>query len=164
MKYVAKTKRIATFSIRTSLIAITLIAVLIAAFGARSVRSVRERQIASDIQSFGGRYDYANARATCDLPWHSRLLSHVVYEDFSRISHVSVDGTAVTDDDLSRIALLSHLAGIDVSNTTITDDGLSHLASMPRLRYINAHNTNLTESFVNELRRQRRSLVIDWEP
>lgn len=152
------------FSIRTLLIGIALVAILCGLFGTRSMHAVRDRQVAFEIRRLGGRFDYANHMSVSDLPWYSRLITLLVYEEFSRITHVSVDGTAVTDEELAHIASLSDLQGIDISNTAITDVGLDHLAKTRSLRYVNAHNTKLTERFVDDLRKRRRSLVVDWQP
>jgi len=151
------------YSTRTLLAGITLVAILLAAFGLRSMHSIRDQHIATEIQRLGGRFDYANYGSVRDLPWCPRLIARLAYEDFSRITHVSVDGTAVTNDDLAQLGSLSHLQGIDISNTQITDAGLDHLAKNPNLQYVNAHKTNLTEGFVSDLRKRRPNLVVDWK-
>ena len=92
----------------------------------------------------------------------SRLMSFVLYEDFTRVTHVSLDRTGILDDDLAVLASLTRLEGLDISNTEISDAGVVHLAKIPNLKYVNAHNTGLTEAGVHEIKSRFPSLVLDW--
>ena len=150
------------FSSRTLLIAISVLAVLFATAGTRTVREVSERHATSEIQRLGGRIDYQHATSLKANGWTSRLMSFVLYEDFTRVTHVSLDRTGILDDDLAVLASLTRLEGLDISNTEISDAGVVHLAKIPNLKYVNAHNTGLTEAGVHEIKSRFPSLVLDW--
>ncbi len=150
------------FTTRTLLTVVSLVAILCAFFGARAVREGRERIATAQITRFGGRFDYEHARSLADDGWPSRLMSFLLYEDLARVTHVSLDRTAILDDDLAILASLPNLEGLDISNTEITDAGIVHLAMIPNLKYINAHNTKLSETGVDELKSRRPLLFVDW--
>jgi hypothetical protein len=155
-------KRRFNFSTRTLLLGVAVLAVLFATFGKRAVREVNERRATSEILRLGGRFDYLHARSLPTDGWASRLVSFVVYENFSRVTHVSLDRTGIQDEDLAIVESLPRLEGLDISKTNITDAGIVRLAAIPHLKYVNAHQTKVTEAGVAKLKSRRPSLVVDW--
>jgi hypothetical protein len=156
-----KHKRSFSFSTRTLLLGVAVLAVLFAIFGKRTVREVNERRATSEILKLGGRFDCLHARSLPANGWASRVVSFALYEDFSRVTHVSLDRTGVRDEDLAILESLPRLEGLDISTTRITDAGVESLAAIPHLKYVNVHQTNLTEAGVARLKSQRPSLVVD---
>lgn len=158
----AKKRRI-RFTTRTLFAVVTLLAILCAFFGARAVREVREHRATTQITRLGGRFDHRPADMLTRDGWVARSMTLLVYEDFARVTHVSLDRTQIRDDDLAVLASLPNLEGLDISNTDITDAGVVHLSMLPHLKYINAQKTKLSESGVNELKSRRPSLFVDWQ-
>jgi hypothetical protein len=156
-------KRRFRFSSRTLLLGVAILAVLFATLGQRSVRQVNERRATSEILRLGGRFDYQHATSLKADGWSSRLMAFVLYEDFARVTGVSVNRTGIRDDDLAIFKLLTGLEGLDISSTNITDASVVHLAAIPDLKYLNAHQTKLTEAGVAELKSLRPSLLVDWQ-
>jgi hypothetical protein len=156
------TKRRFTFSTRVLLIVISVLAILFASFGQRMSRELQERQAKSDIQRLGGRYDCEHSTSLIMGGWPSRFMAFVLYEDFSHVTGVSLDGTRIVDDDLAVLASLPNLEGLDISGTEITDASVVHLAKLPNLKYVNAHKTKMTNAGVAELKSRHPSLLVDW--
>jgi len=157
-------KRRFTFSTRILLIVVTVLAVLFATLGKRMNRELQERRATSAIQRLGGRFDYdqSTSRSLMAGGWLFRLTAFVLYEDFFQVTGVSLDSTAIVDDDLATLALLPKLEGLDISSTEVTDAGVVHLAKVPNVKYVNAHKTKMTYAGVAELKSRRPSLLVDW--
>lgn len=151
------------FSHRTLLIAVTGLAILFASFGNRARRDLRERNCVSEIQRLGGRFDRRHAALLAGAGWASRIISFMCFEDLTRVTGVSLNGTNVQDEDMAMLVSLPGLEGLDISNTGITDAGLAPLAALRHLGYVNADQTRLTESGVAKLKSLRPSIVVEWK-
>jgi len=156
-------RRFFRYSLRTLLLSVTLFAILCAMFGARMVREGRERLATAEIIRLGGRFDYRHVSAIEQDGWFSRSISFLFYEDYGRVTGVSLDQTGIVAGDLAVLTSLTRLEGLDISNTEITDAVVPVLAAIPRLKYVNIHNTRLTESGIRELKERRPYLMVDWK-
>lgn len=97
-----------------------------------------DRQAVSLLQRYGGRdtaLPAVIARIVNDLP-HTRRL------DLYR--------TALTDEQLAKLASLSELEELSVG-WGVTDAGLAHLKSLPRLRHLNLHMKKITDAGLQHL-------------
>ena len=141
-----RTKRRFVFSTRVLLLVITVLEILFAMFGHRMSRELQQRHATSEIQRLGGRFDYQHSTSQMTGGWSSRLMALLLYEDFTNVTGVSLDGTKIVDDDLVMLASLPKLEGLDISSTGITDAGVVHRTKIPNVKYINAHNTKLTDA------------------
>ena len=157
----AKTWRWPTFTTRTLLIAIALIAVVCALFGRRLFRGQQERIAVAEITRLGGRVSYENRDLLAQEGYLTRWVAALFYEHIGRVTGVSLNGPKVTDADLQHLASLTGLEGLELSQTNVTDAGLKHLKKLPRLRYVNLGGTNLTEAAIRDLREAMPKLYVD---
>jgi hypothetical protein len=63
-----------------------------------------------------------------------RGLDHIEFlRNFTRLTHLSLDGTSIADADLANIAGLNRLIMLDLDDTQISDGALRHLAGLSNL-------------------------------
>lgn len=67
-------------------------------------------------------------------------------DDEGRPLRVDLGDTAVTDDQLENLAVLSELTGLGLIGTSIDGSGLVHLRGLKKLEYLNMDLTNLTDA------------------
>src|SRR6516164_5000490 len=94
-----------------------VILLLLAALGSPAgERGAAEQQVIAAIKKLGGRVELDETRPG------------------KPVVRVSLEGTAVTDADLSSLAVFTQLRELDLSGTAITDTGLVHLKRLTQLR------------------------------
>ncbi|MFT6205033.1 MAG: hypothetical protein ACJA1O_002648, partial [Spirosomataceae bacterium] len=74
-----------------------------------------------------------------------------------------LDGSTVSDAEITQIKPLPHVRYINLFNTKIGDKSINHLATFPSLTRVYCTNTSVTEEGVNSLKKQAPSLEIFYQ-
>jgi len=74
-------------------------------------------------------------------------------EKTKSILAVDLAGTAVSDDDLEHLALLTEVRLLSLANTSISDAGLKHLEQLSELNQLDLSGSRVTEDGVKGLQR-----------
>ncbi len=155
--------------LRRHFVRITAIAcLLVALFGAVLVvmQYQREKRIAGEIESHGGRVEFVYGgpnwipQSVSDrLPFLDRI--DAVYLDYlleeaasmellselellTNLTFLKLEDTPVTNAGLERLTGLTNLDNLILNNTQVTDDGLEHLKGLTNLINLSLDNTQVT--------------------
>ncbi len=108
------------------------------------LRYRREQRAIAEIDNLGGSYRYEQSRS--GPPWPLTYLGKRYARLFDRVQWVFLDGTRVTDAELSHLAGLTSIERLDLHGTQVTDAGLSHLAGLTTLAWLLLRGTQVTDA------------------
>jgi hypothetical protein len=141
------------FSLRTMLVAITLLCIWL---GVTASRANRQRKAVETIRSYRAyvRYDYEMAdngwevRRDNPLPPGPVWLRNLIGIDyFATAVNVCMDhGNDVNDDSISALAELSEVRRIDIEGANVTDPVMAKLKGLKQLRDLIVIRSSVTES------------------
>jgi hypothetical protein len=100
-----------------------------------------ERQIAGKFRRLGG-----EVRWLADLPWERLRGFGLCRSLYSRPFAITLDGSAVADEDLAALAELTGVQVLSLRATSIGDEGLKHVAHLENLRLLVLSRTNVTDA------------------
>jgi uncharacterized membrane protein len=89
--------------------------------------------------------NFVNARTVSD----EDLLTLLKLKD--QLLWLNLDGTTITDAQLTTIAKLQNLRWLYLNNTKISDKGISLLGTLPELQFLNLVNTSFTDEGLKSL-------------
>jgi hypothetical protein len=161
------------FSLRTLLIAVTLVGCALGWLGAKIQEVRRERAAVALVEKKGGfvLYDYQVDEEMRDIPnavapgpeW----LHAIIGEDYFRHVRWVVLGAfekpqaTVTDTDLDQIKFCSCLEFLSLDGTDVTDDGLTRLEGMTQLKGLFIIATKVTDSGLEHLKGLRQLRLLE---
>lgn len=74
-----------------------------------------------------------------------------VLPTLTSLDHLSLEGSAIEDEDLKILAALPKLAAVNIAGTRVTDAGLKHLAGSRTLRSLALGRTKITDAGLQDL-------------
>lgn len=155
-----------SYSIRTQLAAIAVVAVLVNGLAAYR-RTTAEPRALAKLRDRGA--DFKSWRQPDStypilMAWlHGKSITddELSYlEAFPRLESLSLDDSLITDAGLIHIKGLANLKTLFLRNTQITDDGLSHLSGLSKLEYLDLRNTRVSDAGLARLRMLHRLRVL----
>jgi hypothetical protein len=70
---------------------------------------------------------------------------------FTKLGHLSLSGSRVSDAGMAHVASLTSLRSLDLSSTEVGDAGLARLCDLKWLQEINLFNTHVTDTGLADL-------------
>jgi len=80
----------------------------------------------------------------------SSVIPHI--NEFDSFRQLSIQGSAITDDDLSKLVELKHIEQLHLTGNNFSDAGLLHIARLENLDSLIITNTRVTPNGLNQLR------------
>ena len=141
-------RRWAQFSLRTMLLAVTLISVLLGLLAQPLVEARKERAAIEALRKL--RADVSSR--TVDTMGRGLLQPVLGSWPYLRATRVSLKGLPVGDDDLAHLKSLRHATRLDLWGTRVTDAGLEHLRGMTSLESLDLSGTAVSDAGLAQLR------------
>jgi Leucine-rich repeat (LRR) protein len=138
-----KTKRRwCQFSLKSLLVAMTLLCIGPGGYVAYEQRKAREQKAAVlAIEAAGGEVQYGDQ----GIPRSAIMRQILGDESFDNVWLVSFNDTPATDADLVHFSQMKNLKELWLFNTQVTDSGLAHLADLRSLTFLSLGNTQVTD-------------------
>jgi hypothetical protein len=153
------------FSLKTLLLAMTLLAVAISIV---VMRVEHQRATVQRVKQLGGRVDYANP----EIPWREGLncrndswpIRHLRRwlpgDYFDAVLRVDLHGTDTSDDDVRHLKCLTRLEILDISDTHVTDAALEHVQEFQHLKDLYLDDTHVTDVGIQQLKRLEQLEIV----
>ena len=138
-----------SFSLRSLLVVMFLVAALFAWLGKYVIRSRTERPVVAQLRAAGGlvQYDYQLSLSGLDpshQPNGSSFIRNLFGEDFyGTVIFVSFKGP-IGDDDIQNLGRLKNLEGVSISGPEVTDKCIDELLLLEKLRTLSLSDTHIT--------------------
>ena len=133
------------FSLRSLLIAVTLVAGLLVAWRAYVEPYRRQREVMKLIEELGGEYNTE--------PGGPSWLRGIFGDDnFQNIIEISLRSTDVSDADLTHLKGLANLRTLSLSLTSVGDAGLAHLKGLTNLKKLVLCGTRVSDVGLSHLK------------
>jgi hypothetical protein len=135
-------RRWAQFSLRTMLLAVTLICVLLGLLAQPLVEARKERTVIEALRRLGA--DVSSR--TVDTPGRGLLQPVLGSWPYLRATRVGLKGLPVGDEDLRHLENLRHVERLDLRGTGLTDAGLEHLRGMTKIESLDLSRTAVSDA------------------
>ena len=148
------------FSVRTLLLAVTILALWL---GIQASQAKRERRAVARIVELGGlvRYDWEHDEAgkyqsDAAPPGPDWLRNVIGSEFFQDVVYAQLSFTDANDVDMARVADLPHLETLWLNSTAIGDEGIAQLRQLQGLKRLYLQNTRIGDPALLHLGQLRR--------
>jgi len=146
------------FSLRTLLIAVSIIAIPCALLGQKLERKRGERKALAALAEYDGQLKYdddphdGSLRLDTDGPGPEFLKGLLGEDFFHEVSHLSYRNNRQIDDDgLQYVSNLVYLQTLDLDGTRVTNVGVRSLIGLVRLKELDLRFTRVTEAGAVEI-------------
>lgn len=135
------------FRLRTLLIAILVLSLPLSWFAVRM-----QREAVEEIEKMGGRvlYDWGSEAVETGIdalpPKPSRGRALLGSDYFDKVEVVDLNGTSVTDAELTHLASVPHLTHLFLQGTDVTDVGVQHVEGLTNLISLDLRNAQVTDA------------------
>jgi len=182
-------RRASQFSLASLLLYTLVCAIVCGWLAANTHRATKQREAARAIEALGGTlvYDdgvrgegksfrsargwlvgvfgfhfFWDAVTVQDLSADFCDADMVHVRSLTKVHHLYLDGTQVTDVGLKHVERLTELELLDLAHTRVTDAGLKHLRGLAKLRHRSLYNTQVTDEGVEKLREALSNCQFDY--
>ena len=159
------------FSLKTLLVAFTLLALMLGALTAFTAKGRRQKAVVQRVQGLGGKIVYIGyewdpfgpiklnvppppGMRLPDQSYYARQVRKWLGRDYvDPVVGVGLTGDEITDDDLAQLASLTELETLSLFNTGVSDVGLVHVKKLSHLKYLNLSYTAVTDEGMAEIQK-----------
>jgi hypothetical protein len=147
------------YSLRTLLVATTLLAIACSWLAVKLLQARRQREAVVALEKLGGHVIYhwqLDAQGQWlrnpQRPGRTWLRGLLGDDLFQSVHTVELDDTQITDAGLALLERLSQLRNVHLGGTPITDVGLEHLKNISQLQYLFLAGTPVTDAGLEHLK------------
>lgn len=158
------------FSLKTLLVAFTLLALMLGLVMAFTAKGRRQKAVVERIRGLGGRINYGDFDTPPDLSapdqsyYAQQVRKWLGRDHIDPVVGVRLMGEEITDEDLRPIVILAELRSLDLYATGVSDAGLVHIKRLSHLKYLQLSYTAVTDQGAAEIRKALPSCRIEKEP
>jgi len=146
------------FSLRSLVVLVVAVAVPLGWFGVKMREAERQRRAVVAVERAGGWVEYHQMDEFLQMtgrqepPAPAWLMKLVGVDFFADIAVVSLSSTAVGNETMEHLSVLTKLEVLLLGDTNVSDLGLEHLTSMTKLEVLSLADTNVSDLGLEHLK------------